>query len=368
MRIALSTHLGFKALNCMGELWFIGPVNTSSGLCLLFIGGGKGYSRAMSGWQERASLQQDVACFNYAKSDLRCVKEAYIWDLDKTYLDTKFESLRGLLKVILEEPVRKKNVPGTADLVRCLKEAWEDKHGDAKFPIVYMTASPPQMESKILKKLNWDGIEPVFLFCKDNLKNLTPRRFWRLTKQVGYKLQALLQMRLHFAEDVRQILWGDDSESDALIYCLYSDICMRRLSHGELSKTLKTFSVVGEQLDEIFKLQEQIPIHDPVGKIYINLQGGTDAEYYAKFGRRVVPTSNSFQSTLDLFQDKIFESKHVVDIGKALALKFSFTQDQLEKSFDDLVRRGILGSPAVNEILPVLKENNLIHEDFQPSV
>ena len=53
------------------------------------------------------------------------------------------------------------------------------------------------------------------IFFKDNLRNLHPGRWRRLNQQVGYKIQALLQLRSQFANEITQVLWGDDSETDA---------------------------------------------------------------------------------------------------------------------------------------------------------
>src|SRR5690606_26394960 len=231
------------------------------------------------------------------------VKEAYLWDVDKTYLDTKFETFRGLLRVATEKASQKKNIPGTAQLALCLKSAWKRKHRSEDFPIFFVTASPPQMERKIREKLRLDGIDPRGIFCKDNLQNLWPRRFWRLNKQVGYKIQALLQLRSLLAEDVRLIMFGDDGEADSIIYSLFSDICARRMDTSELRKVLNAYFVMDSQVDTIFRLRDDLPKNDPVEKVYINLAEDTDADYYKKFGRRTLPTYNSLQAALDLLQD-----------------------------------------------------------------
>lgn len=59
---------------------------------------------------------------------------------------------------------------------------------------------------------------------------------------------------------------------------------------------------MGNQVDTILRLREDIPEQDPVEKIYINLAADTDADYYLKFGRRILPTYNTFQLALDLHQ------------------------------------------------------------------
>ncbi len=323
----------------------------------------------MSDWRTRSEMTGDVAFFLYTSEEVsRDAKEVFVWDLDKTYLDTSIESLSGIFKTAVEKAFQKKNVPGTGALVRALRNSWQDVHlGRADFPIYFITASPPQMEKRIHEKLNLDGIYPYGVFFKDNLKNLRPSRWRRLRQQVGFKVQALLQLRSHLSADVRQVLWGDDSESDAIIYSLYSDICARRYTDEDLERILKSLHVTGAQMDTIFELQSELPAHDPVEKIYINLAADTDTEYYSKFGRRTLPTYNTFQTALDLFQDRRLNAEQVVKVAQDMQANFHFTRDELEKSLDDLIRRPTLAAETLSEIMPSLKDNQIIHKSYEPA-
>lgn len=323
----------------------------------------------MSDWRTRAEITSDVVLFRYVTDPVeRETQEVYVWDLDKTYLDTAFESLGGLWRTVREKAFQKRNVPGTATLVRALRDYWQETHkGRKDFPIYFITASPPQLENKIHDKLAYDGIYPFGLFCKDNLQNIYPRRWWRLTQQIGYKLQALLQLRLHLGENVRQILWGDDSEADAVIYSLYSDLCARRLEEREARQILRYYKVIGAQVDAILRLLEDIPRQDPVEKIYINLAADTDAEYYLKFGRRILPTYNTFQLALDLFQDNRLSAAQVVKVTLDLVQNYSFGVEELEYSLDEFIRRPILSDKTVAAILPVLQQHRLIRPSYVPT-
>lgn len=324
----------------------------------------------MSDWKSRAEITADVVLFRYVSDPVeRLTEEVYVWDLDKTYLDTTFETFRGLVRTAMEKAFQKQNVPGTSTLVRALRNHWQEVHrGEKDFPIYFITGSPPQLEPKIHEKLNLDGIYPFGLFCKDNVQNLRPSRLWRLTQQVGYKLQALLQLRLHLGEGIRQILWGDDSEADAIIYSLYSDLCARRLQEREVHEILRYYKVTGQQVDTIFRLLEDIPVRDPVEKIYINLASDTDAEYYLKFGRRILPTSNSFQLALDLYQDRRLSALQVVKVAKDLLANYHFSIEDFEASIDDLIRRPSLAATTLEEILPPLREQSIVSRSFEASV
>ena len=323
----------------------------------------------MTDWRHEAEITSDVVFFRYENSGKESeAQEIYVWDLDKTYLDTRFQSLRDLWKTIIERAFQKKNVPGTSSLVRALQDFWQQETSDTHLPIFFITASPPQLERKIFEKLEIDGIQPFGAFFKDNLKNLTPKRFWRLNKQVGYKIQSLMQLRLKLREDVRQVLWGDDSESDAIIYNLYSDICSRRRSRGELKKILKHLSVSSDQIDTILQLQSGVPKMDPVDKIYINLADDTDPEYYLKFGRRTVATTSTLQIAFDLYQDRRLSATQLVRIAQDMLHNYAFTVEEFDLALDQLVRRKILADTSCTEIVELFKNYALLSPFFVPSV
>jgi hypothetical protein len=175
-------------------------------------------------------------------------------------------------------------------------------------------------------------------------------------------------MRVRLGEDVREILWGDDSEQDAVIYSLYSDICARRLPSDELDRVLHFFHVPEPQIDQILALQSQVDPRDPVDRIYINLAADTDAEYYAKFGARVVPTYNTFQTALDLFQLQHLTVDQTLNVAVDLKENFQFSAAELERSFDDLIRRQVLTKETVLQLSQPLRERGLFGRDYEPSV
>lgn len=311
----------------------------------------------------------DSVFFNYAPIlEFSNFKEVYVWDLDKTYLDTRWQSIKDLFQVSFTDDFHRKNVPGTSTLVSSLKDAWAQKNGNGLFPIFFITASPPQMEKKIREKLERDEILPLGIFFKDNLKNLWPGSFWKLRQHVGYKVGSLMYLRTLLNAQVNQVLWGDDSETDAIIYSLYSDLCSRRLAGEEADKILKNFQVTNEQVTRIESALQQVPVMDPVEKIYINLAIDTDPEYYLKFGRRMIPSHNALQIALDLYQDERLTLEHVLHVGKDLLINYSYSADELQRSFDELIRRQIIGEQTYISLKSVLAENSLIHPDFIPSI
>ncbi len=325
----------------------------------------------MSDWRDRSEIQGDVVFFPKVTSEVeKMADEVFIWDLDKTYLDTSIDSLAGLWQAIIEKAFSKKNIPATNVLLKVLNQKYQERRqyqvAQQTSPIYFITASPPQMEDRIHEKLEYDSIFPFGMFFKDNLKNIRPGRFWRLTKQVGYKIQALLQLRARLAQDAKMVCFGDDSESDVVIYNLFSDICARRHSQVEIQNILKSFFVTGEQVETIFELQEKVPTQDPVQRIYINLATDTDPEYYFKFGRRTLATSNTFQLALDLCQNNRLSKEGIYSIAEEMIQNYDFTTDELIVSLDELIKRQVLGKNAYTEISAFLMGRGLLSPDFQP--
>lgn len=66
----------------------------------------------MAEWRDRSEMNGDVVFFGYVSEGMeKSHEEVYVWDLDKTYLDTTIDSLSGLLNTVLEKALQKKNVP-----------------------------------------------------------------------------------------------------------------------------------------------------------------------------------------------------------------------------------------------------------------
>ncbi|MCC2677466.1 MAG: hypothetical protein K0R29_42 [Pseudobdellovibrio sp.] len=323
----------------------------------------------MSHWKQRSTTNLDVVYFDYQKSAQYSQADlAYVWDLDKTYLDTTIDSIRGLFYTVFEKAFTKKNVPGTPDLIRSLSRYRKKHFNEDDFPLFFVSASPPQMESKVYEKFVLDEIQPIGMFYKDNLRNLAPKKLLFLRKQIGYKVQSLLQLRTKLSKNVKMICFGDDSESDATIYNLFSDICARRHTETQLTTLLDDLSVNYAQIDEILRLQSEINIQDPVEKIYINLATDTDPEYYLKYGRRTLATYNSFQVALDLVQDQRLSLEELGFIADGLIEKYGFTGDLLVQTFEELIRRRILGLSSYEMIKNYFIEKKIIPQSWNSKI
>ena len=272
----------------------------------------------------------------------------YRWDLDKTYLQTDFDSFRGLVKTAFQKAHEKKAVPGAAALIRELRS-----DGNAKLCIV--SGSPTQMRTVLVEKLKLDGVEFDELVLKDNLRNLVRGRFKALRGQVGYKLPVLLESRTRAPTDSEEVLFGDDAEADAFIYSLYADMVARRVSELVVHRVLEAAEVYPDDIERVMTRWKQIPIADPVRRIFINLDRLTPPAYFQRYGPRVVPIFNYFQAALVLMADGHLRAPQVLKVMLELVTTSGYNLLTLSNSFQDLLRRGLPIVDAAQSLVEALQ-------------
>jgi hypothetical protein len=264
----------------------------------------------------------------------------YRWDLDKTYLRSEFDTLRELVRIPFEKPEDKVAVPGVAPLIRNLRQTAIDQRRDVR--IFFISASPPQISKAIKEKLALDGIVYDGIIFKNQLQYLVRGKFRGLREQVGFKLTELLESRCELATETREVLFGDDWESDALIYSLYADILGDRIDGVVLGNVLKRIGVDPPLIARAQDLAARVPRSDAVARIYINLERRTPPTTFRSFGSRVVPTFNYFQTAACLYDSGHLTLAAVEEIAATLISTAAYTPQRLANSLADVVRRGHL--------------------------
>src|SRR5438094_5953202 len=209
------------------------------------------------------------------------------WDLDKTYLRSEFDSLRSLLRTAFERAEDKVDVPGVAELIRALKAAAESRGQTAL--VYFVSASPPQIGKSIRAKLALDGVPYDGIVFKNQLEHLRRGKFRNLREHVGFKLVELLRGHLAAPADTQELCFGDDWESDSLIYSLYADVLAGRLAPASLTTILMRIRVDPLLVAEVIDLATRVSGRDAVERIFINLERRTPPATFRLFGPRVVP-------------------------------------------------------------------------------
>jgi hypothetical protein len=270
------------------------------------------------------------------------------WDLDKTYLRSEFDSLRGLLRTAFERAEDKVEVPGVAELIRALKAAAE-RHGRCVL-VYFVSASPPQIGAAIRKKLALDGVPYDGIVFKDQLAHLKRGELRKLREHVGFKLAELLRGRLAAPPGAKEVLFGDDWELDSLIYSLYADVVAGRLPPERLAPLLRRIRVDDRLQGDILTLAGRAGSGKRVARIFINLERRSPPATFRLFGPRVVPTFNYFQTAAVLSADGWLDAEDVARVGRVLLERAGYTARRLENSLGDLVRRGVLPAAAAGAL------------------
>jgi len=220
----------------------------------------------------------------------------YRWDLDRTYLDTAIDSVRGLLRTALEDASDKRTLPGARALLRGLQQS------DPAAEVCILSGSPTQLRSVLEEKLAIDGIRFDKLILKDNLGNLRRGRLRALRGQVGYKLPILLRERVGLGGAVRESLFGDDSEADALIYVAYAEALAGRLSSERLSRVLEAGGAYEDHVRLALASLDRLGEADVVDHVFIRLDKRRPPEVFRLLGHRVKPVHDWLQAALTLHQ------------------------------------------------------------------
>jgi hypothetical protein len=291
--------------------------------------------------------------------DPRPPRRIYRWDLDKTYLQTDFDSLRDLLRTALQKAHEKVAVPGASALIKELHA-----NGDSRLCIV--SGSPKQMRTVLEQKLKLDGVQWDEFVLKDNVGNLLRGRFRALRGQVGYKLPALLESRANAPVEAEEVLFGDDAEADAFIYSLYADLIAGRVDERVLSQVLEAGGVYADDAERVRSAWRRIAVADPVRRIFIHLDRLTPPAHFSAYGPRVVPVFNYFQAALVLLADGHLTAPQVIKIAVEMVQTAGHNIITLSNSFQDLLRRGLPLQAAAAALAQALEGPNAIIQAIRP--
>lgn len=266
------------------------------------------------------------------KSKLRILDENYTSyittsDIDQTYLSTDIHSNKGKFATLFETPTQKLPLPGMPTLYQRLRRDTENT------PLTFISASPHFFRRTLLATINYHEINSESLHLKyldgtvkgvldkiigtvSNPKDFfssgmrqameRTRKFFSssyqsLFDQMAYKLTILLRSRLYFPKNAKEILMGDNTESDYMIFTLYQLILEGKISTAVLEQYLYELNFLGrdaitrDNAKTICQLaEENIKLHgkiNPVALVLINQteHGPTEKEMRFKVESAISP-------------------------------------------------------------------------------
>jgi hypothetical protein len=269
--------------------------------------------------------------------------KVYRWDLDKTYLDTDFHSLRGLVRTATEPAHRKNALPGAASLLRALSH-----RVDARVTVV--SGSPIQMRHVLREKLALDGIRFDELVLKDNLGNVRKGRLRAVRGQLGYKLPALLEARTRTNTDATEVLFGDDVESDALVYSVYADAISGKVGAAGVSRIMERAGAYPDEIDRALAALVGIEHSEAVERIFIRQERGVPSHRLAALGRRVVPIRSWWQAALVLKEMGHIHAEELHNVMQAVYENEGEDPWAMAALAQDMLRRDLVQNDTVLSI------------------
>ncbi len=280
-----------------------------------------------------------------------------ICDIDRTYLNTRFSSLKGMARIPLEFAVDKRDIPG---MVPLLQELRRGPGPESRFtPLYFLSASPPQMRGVLERKMLMDGIEHDGTTFKDWPAVLRSGRLRRLKEQLGFKLTALLHGRMALPRGAEEVLIGDDLESDPLAFALYADILAGRVPVDGLPQLLIRLGVGRQDAWGVADLKKMLPDVDGVRRAYIRLERNDDPGALHTFFPGILPCRDAFQMSLSMLAEGLMSRSGVVRVGRGLADRGAMAAD-LATRLSEAVKQGFLGPEQAVELGPILEDADLL--------
>jgi hypothetical protein len=141
-----------------------------------------------------------------------------ICDIDKTYLETEFDTFIDIAKIAFEDAQAKTTVQGASELLHSLRWQASNANNIKPLPLHFVSSSPPQLRRVLEEKFLLDGLDWTSDTFKNQAYNLKKIRVKQLRQHVAYKVNAILDIIISSAPKSEFCLIGDDAEADAYIY------------------------------------------------------------------------------------------------------------------------------------------------------
>lgn len=230
-------------------------------------------------------------------------------DIDQTYLATDIASKAGKLSALFESAAQKRALPGMPELYRRLRKDLKDA------PLIFISASPHffrrtlfatikkhniEFESihlkylegtikGVLDKIIGTTVNPINLLSGGfrsalmRTSKFLGASYQSLFDQMAYKLSILLQARTYMPTHTKEILLGDNTESDFMIFTLYQLILLQDWDGDELEEYLYKLNFLGrdaitrDNAKSIRKIAEMNwKIHGKINPVQIAIINKTD--------------------------------------------------------------------------------------------
>jgi hypothetical protein len=284
--------------------------------------------------------------------------EVVTCDIDRTYLMTRFSSLKGLARIPFEFAIDKQDIEG---MVPLLKELRRGPLRESRVtPLYFVSASPSQLRQVIERKMLLDGLEFDGTTFKDWVGVARKLRLRRFKEQLGFKLTALVCARRELPRAAEELLIGDDLENDALAYTLYADALARRVDGSRLARVLAGHGVASDDAEAVARALGELELGSGgVRRIYIRLERSERPEVFLESFPGLVACRGAFQMAVSLWQEGSIAEEGVTRVTRDLASRGA-TPESLADRLADCCRRAIVEPARARDLAAGLAAAGLL--------
>lgn len=232
---------------------------------------------------------------SFVTSQLELENKSHIFcDIDKTYIETDFDTVFQMARMAFQAPEEKVTVSGASSFLQLCR--WGDLSASyecgSDYPkaLHFVSSSPPQLRSKLETKFSLDQLDWTSDTFKNQAYNLRKARFDLLRHQVTYKTAAVLSILSRFERSKDIFLVGDSSESDAFIYLGLKFFLEKRVSDADYRNYLE---VLGVPQDSASALTEK----------FSGLSGNVKAIFIRQVPDRPIPSGNPLFDLVFTFEN-----------------------------------------------------------------
>lgn len=191
-------------------------------------------------------------------------------DLDKTYLETEFESWIKMAKIPFESPHDKITVPAASEVLELVR--WSSARDTKSHPssaLHFVSSSPPQLRLALDGKLTMDHLEWSTDTFKNQTYNLRMGRLDLLRHHIAFKTKAILDIASKLSQGSRVVMIGDNAEYDPFIYTGVRLLLEKYINWKGMREWLAGAQVEPTVLDQVIPSGIQIPDDIKFEGIYI---------------------------------------------------------------------------------------------------
>ncbi len=263
----------------------------------------------------------------------------FICDIDRTYLYTRFSSLKGLSRIPIEFAIDKMDIEGMASLLKEVRRGPERMSRHT--PLYFISASPAQLRPVIERKMMLDGLEFDGTIFKDWWGVLTSLRPKRFKEQLGFKMTGLMLLHQQLPGGSRELLMGDDLESDALAFTLFADAVAGRVDPELLNTVLQGHGVAGRDARDICGLVRQFHPSEGVQRAFIRMERHEDAEHFIDFYPHLHACRDALQVAVSLWGVEAISADGVARVAAELRRR-GCAMELLDERLRECARRGLI--------------------------